>query len=96
MCGIVGIINLNKASKNAESLGNMTKAIKHRGPDDEGYALISDLITPFFGDDSITKDSKHINTSFRHPFKVGFGFRQLKIIDLSNNSHQPMTDGSSN
>ena len=96
MCGIAGIINLNKASKNAESLANMTKALKHRGPDDEGYALISNLITPFFGDDSITKDSKHINNSFRHSFKVGFGFRQLKIIDLSDKSHQPMTDVSCN
>lgn len=94
MCGIAGIINFNQELENSRSLIKMTDSIKHRGPDDEGYVLFGDNTNVFFGDDSRVKDTKHIKTEDKKPFKVGFGFRQLKIIDLSNKSHQPLTDQS--
>lgn len=92
MCGIAGIIHLNQKKESSTSLIDMTKSLKHRGPDDEGYMLYSDKPSVFFGDDSLVKNTHHIQTSTNLPFKVGFGFRQLKIIDLSNKSHQPLTD----
>ena len=92
MCGIAGIINLNESLPKSPSLISMTKSMISRGPDDEGYMLFDDQPLPFIGDDTICKDHTHINTTQNHPFKIGFGFRQLKIIDLSNNSHQPMCD----
>ena len=92
MCGIAGIINFKNEEKHSINLKEMANALKHRGPDDEGFMLFSKKPTIFFGDDSKVKNSSHINTATRLPFKVGFGFRQLKIIDLSNKSHQPLTD----
>lgn len=92
MCGIAGIINLNESLPQSSSLISMTKSLVSRGPDDEGYMLFDDQPLPFIGDDTICKNYTHINTTHNQPFKIGFGFRQLKIIDLSNNSHQPMCD----
>lgn len=39
MCGITGIINLDKRRINQKILLDMNQALKHRGPDDEGYWL---------------------------------------------------------
>jgi len=39
MCGIAGIINLNKAPVDREILRAMTDALSHRGPDGEGMYL---------------------------------------------------------
>lgn len=96
MCGIAGIINLHQKKENALSLEQMTKSLKHRGPDDEGYMLLTNKSELFFGDDSRVKTPNHIKTANNTSFKVGFGFRQLKIIDLSEKSHQPLTDVSNN
>ena len=92
MCGIAGIIHFNEMQKNSTSLISMTESLKHRGPDDEGYLLHAENTSHFFGDDSRDKLTRHIKTAENQNFKVGFGFRQLKIIDLSSNSHQPLTD----
>ncbi len=92
MCGIAGIINFNENRKNSASLISMTESLKHRGPDDEGYVLYNEKKYHFFGDDSRDKITNHIKTAENQNFKVGFGFRQLKIIDLSSKSHQPLTD----
>ncbi len=37
MCGIAGILNLNRQPVNIEILKKMTSVIEHRGPDGEGY-----------------------------------------------------------
>ena len=92
MCGIAGIINKSNLSNNTESLVSMTKSMINRGLDDEGYMLFNENTTPFIGNDSLIKNHKHINIALNDSIKLGFGFRQLKIIDLSNNSHQPMCD----
>ena len=39
MCGIAGIIN--KEGIQPSDLNTMSKTIRHRGPDDEGFALIN-------------------------------------------------------
>ena len=43
MCGIVGVYNLNKNQVNQNSLKEMVKVIKHRGPDDEGFYIKENL-----------------------------------------------------
>jgi asparagine synthase (glutamine-hydrolysing) len=97
MCGISGIINFNSSSSNSTSLMSMTNSMIHRGPDNEGYVLINEANAfSFHGSDSIDKNFTHIETSKNLEFNIGLGFRQLKIIDLTNNSHQPMTDFSKN
>ena len=83
MCGISGIINIHNPKESSDSLIDMTQSLIHRGPDNERYTLFSDSYTPFFGDDTINKNSQHINDSLNYKFKVGFGFRQLKIIDFT-------------
>ena len=39
MCGIAGIVQYNKKTVQSETINTMLKAIKHRGPDDEGCFL---------------------------------------------------------
>lgn len=92
MCGIAGIVNLFEPASNSSALISMTKSIINRGPDDEGYMLYNNKAISYHGDKSIQANAEHISTSIHQKFKIGFGFRQLKIIDLSNNSHQPMSD----
>lgn len=92
MCGIAGIINFRHPKDHIDALCRMTQSLTHRGPDDEGYVLFSDNAESFFGDDSLLKNTTHIQQATSRTFKVGLGFRQLKIIDLSHKSHQPMTD----
>ncbi|GAB1307634.1 asparagine synthase (glutamine-hydrolyzing) [Urechidicola sp. KH5] len=94
MCGISGIINFNSVTCNANALVNMTQSMINRGPDDEGYILVDDRINNYIGDNSISKEFSHIQNNLQKSFRIGFGFRQLKIIDLSNKSHQPMVDES--
>ncbi len=89
MCGFTGFYSKNKTS--SEVILKMNDAIKHRGPDDEGY---------FFGDKHFSgKESmSEIKTRFEalpnsEFSNVAMGFRRLSIVDLSENGHQPMSFG---
>ena len=100
MCGITGIYNFYQIPVSISVLKNMTDAIVHRGPDDEGYLLIDSKFgscKQLIGNDSniesksvfeniITKkeNSEHSD--------VAFGHRRLSIIDLSSSGHQPMSN----
>lgn len=97
MCGIAGIISFYD-SIDIFNLRKMTSIIKHRGPDDEGYALICKSGTLLaHGDDTITE----IKNTTRYIGEVGqyipdcflgLGHRRLSILDLSFLGHQPMQD----
>ena len=43
MCGITGFLNLGKEPVNPNVIKDMCDAVRHRGPDDAGYALFSSL-----------------------------------------------------
>src|SRR3990170_3649453 len=103
MCGITGIININLTeSKISPILNNMTSALNHRGPDDEGYLLISKSHVDFFGGEKTptikSRESvpcyfpnENIKKAIDKSYFLGLGFRRLSIIDLSPNGHQPMS-----
>lgn len=82
------------------NIGRMAEAIRHRGPDDEGYLLAnsrSGAVSLGRGRDTNPEaegaDLAAIDTA---PFDVAFGHRRLAILDLSVGGHQPMSsrDGS--
>ncbi len=99
MCGIAGIIS-QTATEQLETLNKMTDLIKHRGPDDEGFACFNAREVHFWGGES----TKFENTDFSYfptqklaksdhqlKSKIAFGHRRLSIIDLSPAGHQPMS-----
>ncbi|MCA9482385.1 MAG: asparagine synthase (glutamine-hydrolyzing) [Nitrospina sp.] len=83
-------------------IGAMTEVIRHRGPDDEGFALVDSVgqVCHLYGPD--TPDAvRHHNAVFtptrsfseRIPaqYIVALGHRRLSILDLSPAGHQPMS-----
>jgi asparagine synthase (glutamine-hydrolysing) len=94
MCGIFGIWNLNEQAVDLNKLQLATTALKHRGPDDEGY-LLADTRTgqprPCAGADTNSRLSlPHLDTCKTDFSDLAFGFRRLSILDLSPAGHQPM------
>src|SRR5512132_1289352 len=84
MCGVAGIVVGPGGRVCAERLERMSAAIRHRGPDDEGYLFWSPGELPRRGRSSQLGDGR-----------VGFAHRRLSILDLSELGWQPMasTDG---
>jgi len=101
MCGIAGIILKQRGGLNiSEAIVAMANAIRHRGPDGEGFATAAeDRVTPYFNtlrQNYTRQDLKYIpatplsqapDASF-----LAFAHRRLSIIDLSEGGHQPMCD----
>lgn len=91
MCGICGFMKLDGNSTTA-SLIEMNDAIRHRGPDDEGYVcLINNQLKSYSGIHSapiIKKNLLPLPSDL--PLKMGMAFSRLSILDLSEHGHQPM------
>jgi len=102
MCGIAGIISKNNSLSLKETVFVMSQAIKHRGPDGEGFAFfLKTKSIPVFSDETpqINKESQSFlfnpNTSIQNiesNYEIAFAHRRLSIIDLSESGHQPMCD----
>jgi asparagine synthase (glutamine-hydrolysing) len=84
MCGICGWIR--PAGVDLASLVAMTRLVKHRGPDGEGYWLYDgkELGGKWFG-------AFDVETGVDHYGVAGLGHRRLSIIDLSDAGLQPMS-----
>jgi len=92
MCGIAGIINKNGIESG--QLQKMSEVLRHRGPDDEGYVMISleGSYTFLRGRDTIPELSGIPNIKEKLSDQViGMVHRRLSIIDLTATGHQPMT-----
>lgn len=92
MCGISGYLDLDHGVDTAV-LRQMNDVIVHRGPDDEGYALIGPASCSFCrGRDTIPEVAlpplEHEDGS---RYFLGFGHRRLSIVDLTASGHQPMS-----
>ena len=102
MCGIAGILLFNKSYAALRNIRFMTNAMRHRGPDDEGFAFFNknNQETYRFGG-SDTPESVYQSTVKYCPDKsfandltdnniLALGHRRLSILDLSAAGHQPM------
>ncbi len=93
MCGIAGFLSLNASAPNPD-LNAISRQLKNRGPDCEGYYVESENLEEhlYSGDWSSPKikeqysplPPKEIVTD------VALVHRRLSIIDISDASHQPM------
>jgi asparagine synthase (glutamine-hydrolysing) len=84
VCGIAGIAN--RRGLDPGSLPAMADALRHRGPDGEGYALIG-------GDGTIAPVPREALEPFASgPATVGFAHRRLTILDTTDAGAQPMID----
>lgn len=99
MCGILGVLNFNGENVDLKSFQNSLNIIKHRGPDDEGYAIFNTKDQSYedrFGDTSQIRKGSYILSETDNTFNLAFGFRRLSILDLSVNGHQPFFNNEKN
>jgi asparagine synthase (glutamine-hydrolysing) len=96
MCGITGLLDVTTYCDSALIRG-MTRLLRHRGPDDEGYVALdalgkSSLPVSLRGEDSVDTDSLDLS-GYRGSANLYLGHRRLAILDLSAAGHQPMRYG---
>ena len=97
MCGFCGIYNLDGSTIDPSVLKEMTRTIRHRGPDDEGFLLVDTENNKFcdcYGEDTVDEIKGKTKPIDGIGFKadLAFGFRRLAVIDLTPKGHQPMFD----
>ena len=102
MCGISGFIACQGNLFPNSLIADMANLINHRGPDDEGYLLVSsnlDLITAGGGNTPsevwTSKTEYYPESDIRYESDklstMAFGHKRLSILDLSPAGHQPMS-----
>lgn len=93
MCGILGLLRFDGAPVDPAWLLRAATAIRHRGPDDEGY-LLSDFTGahPHLcgGPDSDPALGLPSVCDAENAFPLALAHRRLSILDLSPAGHQPM------
>lgn len=100
MCGISAIISTTKST--LTDLRSMNIAIRHRGPDDEGFFISENgQSSIYYGDETpndvvksgfIQSPKLNVNKNLNKKFSVGLAHRRLSILDLSPAGHMPFCD----
>lgn len=93
MCGIVAIMSRTAGSIEPADLRRATDTLRHRGPDDEGYALASPGVQTLHlvGPDSVVSGLPRIEQFANdEQFVVGLANRRLAILDPTPAGHGPM------
>jgi len=99
MCGITGYYLKNRFFEDAGYSVKMTRCIRHRGPDDEGFAFINTRNGRVLNCSGSESDARMRNRlplaeeqarGFAHD--LAFSHRRYSIVDLSPAGHQPMWD----
>ncbi len=87
MCAIAGIFHVTDRPVEPLLLGRMIEQQAHRGPDGEGYVLLSasGREPPY-----VTGRAAAIASPGDRRYHIGLGHRRLAIVDLSAGGHQPM------
>jgi asparagine synthase (glutamine-hydrolysing) len=105
MCGIAGIVKLNNSQLDAAAVvQKMNNAIRHRGPDGEGFlAIQGEQVTAAFGNDTpsaikesgiLHKPTASIANSANAD--VILAHRRLSIIDIQPTGYQPICNTDKN
>ncbi|HEU5295315.1 MAG TPA: asparagine synthase (glutamine-hydrolyzing) [Burkholderiaceae bacterium] len=102
MCGIVVALSPRQPTAVATIVA-MARALRHRGPDDEGYAVLADgRMLRLGGDDTPapvmsmptpSRPEGHARERSAHVSSLLMAHRRLSIVDLSPHGHQPMRRG---
>ena len=101
MCGIAAVFALKGSCDCLSHARAMTQVIRHRGPDDEGYAAFpGDSSVIVLGGPDTPQEayrSSYLYAPDERPTEekprgayAALGHRRLSIIDLSPSGHQPM------
>jgi asparagine synthase (glutamine-hydrolysing) len=97
MCGIAGIILKRNGTDLPRQIAAMTRSIRHRGPDGEGFLLVSQQQATPYANPSQQFTRGDLNYIPQQPLPdhapgtfLAFAHRRLSIIDLSDSGHQPM------
>jgi asparagine synthase (glutamine-hydrolysing) len=89
MCGITGYFSY-KNKIQPRDFYQAHLLLKHRGPDDEGFAsLQNNQLELLRGNDSNQKASEQRHISESQETNLLLGHRRLSVIDLSTDGHQP-------
>jgi asparagine synthase (glutamine-hydrolysing) len=93
MCGIAGVWHTDGRPLDTAKLRASSLAIRHRGPNDQGYLLAwprSAECLPCAEPDAGAGSAERLPSET--DASVGLAFRRLSILDLSMEGHQPMPD----
>ncbi|MCK4487991.1 MAG: asparagine synthase (glutamine-hydrolyzing), partial [Desulfobacterales bacterium] len=102
MCGIAGILSFKGISVPFQNIQLMTRVLRHRGPDDEGFAFFypgenstflyggNDTPENVYGSNLAYTPNQSYSGQMHEDATIAFGHRRLSIIDLSPTGHQPM------
>lgn len=96
MCGISGFVQFtNRPGPGPHHLLRSSEILAHRGPDDEGFLLISndyvcvEAFSGSFGKPETRPDAVHLPGLAQTGWKAGAMHRRLSIIDPKPEGHQP-------